>query len=422
MRIRCRPRVPLTGAAASPALLDMRDIMQDPLVSVIIPASAAADAFPQCLKSILAQKHEKKEVIVVWAGRDAPDLPGKVRLVTVPSGATAAQKANAGLSAARGSVLALLQPHCLPQTDRWIEKIIADFADESVGAVVSQCAMAPDQRHTLAARLLHSVSSPVLRNRRDRARKVHLVGNLCDAYRARALAEVGLMRDGVLPAPGEAVDLSVSLAGAGYSIVLSPTAEVLYRDPPQTRSLRAVLRMGIEHGYADALIGKMHGVDWLGSRLYGAALLAMLLLPAAAVSLPVAFAAALALLLWGMFLPLRIPVLRWEWPAAAVNLALYVAIVFAVKDEWLLERWPPPDTPHPAIARQWELLAAMVGSYGLILLMAGVQSALRDALRLRGRASAFALVVLGALWWALSGLGFLWGYLLARAPSDKPPG
>jgi hypothetical protein len=52
--------------------------------------------------------------------------------------------------------------------------------------------------------------------------------------------------------------------------------------------------------------------------------------------------------------------------------------------------------------------------------MAGMESAVRDAVRMRGRLSPPALLVLGAVWWLFSGVGFLKGYLWPRTPKASP--
>ncbi|MDP6438629.1 MAG: glycosyltransferase, partial [Candidatus Brocadiia bacterium] len=373
---------------------------------------------PECLEMVLSQSYENKEVIVVWAGEAVPsevgDAPG-VSVVKLGRSASPAKRVNAGLRAATGALHIVLMPHCVPESRRWIQQMAEAFQDDSVDAVVSQCAVAGGGKRTLGARLLHSVASPRLLNKRGKVRDLQLVGGQADAFRAGTLARAGLLRDAAFPEPGEAVDLSVRLQSSGSRIVLSPSARVIYHDPPHTRSLGAVLRGGMEHGLADALLARMHGVDWLGSRLYAAALLSLALVPLGFLSLPLALLAALALFVWGLFLPLRIPPLHWEWPAAAANAAVFVAFVLTARDGWLPGLFEPRIS-HPAIVRQWLFLAAMTCSYALIALMAGLESAVRDAVRMRGRLSPPALLVLGAAWWLLSGVGFLKGYLWTRAP------
>ena len=123
--------------------------------------------------------------------------------------------------------------------------------------------------------------------------------------------------------------------------------------------------------------------------------------------------------MWGWFLPLRIPLLRWEWPVSLLNLAVYIAIVMLAQDEWLpglFER----RLSHPAIIRQWLLLAAMTASYALMLLHVGVRGAVRSIISEGSRLSALPLLPLVMLWWLVSGVGFLEGFFLGRAQHVVP--
>jgi hypothetical protein len=418
--------------------------MQDQLLSIVIPAASRDDTLGQCVAMLLRQRRAKAEmeIVIVWVGRGSPDLPQdeRIRVMRAPGGPSglrrtanpllhglrqetpgAARMVNMGLRGARGDVRIVLPPHCLPETDLWLEQMVEPLRDASVGAVVSQCAVDARAPHPLAERLLHGALGRRLLSRRGRPKDLSLVSGTGDAFRAAALAQVGLPAEADLPEPAEPVDLSVRLKAAGWRIVLSPLATVRYRTAPAERSLAAAFAGALEHGRADALLSRRHGVDWLGSRLYAAGLLSLLLLPAGLLSLPIAFLLALALLLWGLFLPLRLPLVHWEWPAAVPNVAVYAACILWIRHDWLPSVFDP-HTWHPAIIRQWVFLAAMTASYVLIAALAGVRSGVRDAVYLRGRASALALMPLAMIWWSLAGLGFVQGYLLPQGASRSASG
>jgi hypothetical protein len=273
----------------------------------------------------------------------------------------------------------------------------------------------------LAARLLHGIHSPQLRNTRGRPVELELVSGQCDAYRAGVLAELGYLEERSFPSPGDAADLSIRIARAGYQIVLSPTATAAWHDPPEGRSLGRVLSKALDFGHADAVLGKAHNMDWLGSRLYTAALLSLLLLPVGFIRLPVAVILAAGLFAWGWFLPLRLPVLRWEWPVALLNLAFYIGIVLAIRPDWAPGLFDPRRW-HPAIIRQWCILAAMTGSYMLILAAAGLSSAVWSVGRCGGVLYLPVLFLASTAWWAASGVGYLRGMLLGRAPKAGKAG
>jgi GT2 family glycosyltransferase len=390
--------------------------MHHPLVSVVIPVVAADDSLGECVDAVLRQRYDSKELVVSCAQQQALPVPeqGKaVRLVRLSGTAERVRLINAGLKAATGSVKVLLMPNCVPVGERWLEALIRPLEDERVAAAVSQCSALHKREMGLGDRLTHSVAYPELKNRPAQPSELQLVSHLCDAYRADVLQQLGYMDEKSFPSPGEAIDLSVRIRSAGYRIVLNTEAAVHYYDPPENRSLLTVLRKALDYGYSDAVLGKSYNLEWLGSGRHLAALLALLLLPLGLLSLPYALIAAAALFAWGWFLPLRTPVLRWEWPVAVLNLAVYVAIIMLVRDEWLLGLFDRR-LSHPAIIRQWCALAAMTASYLLILLQAGVRSAVRSIIDDGTRLAALPLVPLSILWSLASGVGYLKGSVFGQ--------
>ncbi len=389
--------------------------MTDPSVSVVIPVAAGAGSLSSCLESVLAQSYEKKEVVVVCRAGEAPAALKKatdVRVVTASEGAGLAHLINAGFRAARGEIKVLLMPHCTPVGDRWIEELLRPFDDETVEVVVSQCNLTRRDRQGLPARLLRSVVRPELKNRGGQPAELDVVSHLADAYRASALEELGYLDEGFV-SPGEAIDISVRLTLAGHRIVLSPTAMVLCHDPPESRSFSGVFRKALDYGHCDAVLAKTYNVDWLSSRVYAAALFSLLLLPVGLAKLPVAVILAGMLFAWGWFLPLRLPVLRWEWPVAVLNLVVYAGIILAIRDEWAPGVFAPRRS-HPAIIRQWCILGAMTFSYALMLVSVGLRSAVRTLVRDRSFLAALLIFPLSMVWWLVTGVGFLRGYLLGR--------
>ncbi len=394
--------------------------MEEPLVSVVIPVASDGDSLEPCLRSVLRQEYENKEVLLVCRPDQAPPVPSDARQVRVLKAGRPgllAHLVNTGLQAAKGDVTVVLMPEALPLGERWLHEIIEPFQDESVGAVISQCNPPDEGNVSISARLLLTVTRPELKSKGGQPEDLQTVSYICDAYRASVLAEVGYLDERSYASPGEAVDLSLKIAAAGYRIVLHPRATVLYRDPPEARSLHAALGKALDYGYSDAVLSKAHNIDWLGSRLYAAALLALLLFPIGAINLPVAWILAALLFLWGWFLPLKLPVLRWEAPVVFLHLAAYVALMLSVRDGWLPAVFDRRHS-HPAIVRQWCFLASISASYLLILVQVGVRTSIRSAGRGKSVGGAAALLFLGPLWWMLSGLGFLRGYVLGRV--SKP--
>ena len=391
--------------------------MADRFVSVVIPVAGSTGLLKECMEAVLRQRYAKKELILVAAPGRASQLPkteGEVRVITAPGKQSFPRSVNAGLRAARGDIKVLLAPHCIPIGERWLEELIASFDDGTVGAVVSQQIAPREEKPRLPARLLHTVQPHELKNTTNEPISLQLVSHLADAYRNGVFRDLGYMDEDAFASPGESVDISIRMASAGRRIVLSPAAAVLCHEPPDADSLASALRKALDYGYSDAVLSKAHNIEWLGSNVYAAALLSLLLLPMGLLSLPGAFIAAGVLFAWGWFLPLRLPFIRWDWPLAILNLGVYIAMILSIRGDWapgIFDRYKW----HPAIIRQWCALSAMTISYLLVLLRVGVRSAVRSIVSDRSAFSAPAVLILSMPWWLLAGAGYLYGYALGRA-------
>ena len=399
--------------------LNRNNPQDGPLVSVVIPSPADPERAPECVRAVLDQTWSNREIVLVCDADTEVSVPPDepVRVVSESRGDNLARLINRGIRAADGEIVVVLMPNCLPASVRWMEELIRPFEDSDVGAVVSQCVAHDTRELNLPARLMESVESPEL-TAEGEPTDLHLLSHLCDALRADLLRDVDHVYDPSIKTPGEAVDLSLRMGTTGKRILLSPTASVLYRDPPTTRTLGSVLGKALEYGRADAVLGKAYNIDWLGSRTFAAAALSLALIPIAFFNRPVAVIAAGLLFAWGWFLPLRLPVIRWEWPVSVLNVAVYAAIVLSIRDHWAPGLFPPRRW-HPAIIRQWCLLAGMTGSYLLLLAYSGATSAVRGIKDRRGLVTSPAILVLGTIWYLLSGIGYLLGYLADRGPETS---
>jgi GT2 family glycosyltransferase len=387
--------------------------MKDPVVSVVIPVQRDASSFGQCLEAVLRQDYPKKEVIIVCDPRaDVEEaLPAgseDIRVIREREASVLAHLANDGMRAARGHVKILLVPECAPVGRGWMRRMAEPFRDETVGVVVSRYSPLRDSRPGLGTRLMASLPCRRVVHTREDRRKCDLVGHRCDAYRASLLADIGYFSEN-LPGPAEAVETSIRVADAGYSILHSEEAVVTCTAGNAGRLAHA-LRKAPDYGRSDALLDRQYGLRWLNSGLFGAAALALLLVPLAAVSLPVAFLFSGILFLWGWFLSLHLPLVRWELPVFVVNFALFVAAVLLIRDDWspgLFGR-----RIHPALLRQWCWLGAVSGTYLLLLARAALLCAVRTLRQPRGVLYAVPVGLAAVAWWLVAGVGYLRGALL----------
>jgi hypothetical protein len=384
--------------------------MKDLLVSVVIPVGPGAEYLGECMDRVTRQDHPKLEIIVVCepAAANLASLPSgsdELRVIRERDECSLAHLVNTGMRAARGHVKILLMPHCVPSADDWVTTMAEPFSDDAVGAVVSQCEVEANGRPPLMFRLLESVDPQASRNRSGGLEKRLTVSYVCDAYRASLLADIGYFGAEAMGSPGEAIDASVKIADAGYSVVLSDRARAAYRIPRRRCETGLALRGALDFGRADAVLDRMYELRWLNSGVCAAALLSLFLLPVAALSLPIALILSFAVFVWGWFLAVRIPILGWECPTAVLNFAASATVVLLIRDDW----WPElfGRELHPAIVRQWCWLAAVTASYLLVLLLKGLWSAIRSCRRLRDLPGAPAVLVLSLAWWLLAGVGYV---------------
>lgn len=394
--------------------------MEEPLISVVIPAPAEVPALRPCVEKVLKQDYEKREVIVVCgAGREEevslPGEEGRIRKVRQEKPGGVPDLLNLGLRAAKGDITVVLSPECLPAGEEWLSAMAKPFEDDSVGAVISQCQVDEKTELSILQRLMQAVDRVERSVEGDEPVPQELLSGRCDAIRSDLLKEVGYFEKNASSPPAHAVDLSVRISDAGYSMLLTPDALVTCREAPGVWGGGGTLGTGVSLGRCDALLGSRHGVEWLNARLFATGLGAFLLLPIGAYSLPIATLMALALIVWGWFLSIRLPPLPWHWPVGVVNLGIYVAAVLMLRGDWA--PWLFGWEMHPALIRHWCLLAAGTATYCAVLLGSAADTAVRSARR-TGSLSRLPSVFLAAIpWWLATGVGYIGGVLAPESSS-----
>ena len=128
--------------------------MPDPLISVIIPNWNGAEHLPVCLDSLRAQVYANVELIVVDnASTDGSQalIAGRypeVRLVQLPANRGFTGACNAGLEAARGEILVLLN-NDTEAAPTWLEEVRAAFARHPEAGSVASKMLLFDRRNVL---------------------------------------------------------------------------------------------------------------------------------------------------------------------------------------------------------------------------------------------------------------------------------
>jgi GT2 family glycosyltransferase len=214
-----------------------------PPLSVVIPCHARADLLAECLRSVAQYSPPASEVIVVddaspggAVARAAAGFPG-VRVLCLASRRGFCAAANAGLRAARGEVVELLNDDTVV-TPGWADAALVCFAAPRVGAVAPLVLCWPGEgpprvdsagdAYDLGGFARKRGHGERLGPSHLRPRRVFGASGSSAFYRRSALERVGLFPES-FGAYFEDVDLSFRLHRAGYAVAYAPASRVLHR-------------------------------------------------------------------------------------------------------------------------------------------------------------------------------------------------
>jgi GT2 family glycosyltransferase len=211
------------------------------LASVIVPSLNGAHLLPDCLDSLVRQTYPELEVIVAdGASTDTTaELVGQrypaIRLMRLPRNLGFAGNVNAGLRAARGEVLCLLNNDARADTD-WVAACVEALTHESgIGSVASKVLYAD-------ARTINSAGDLLCRDGSARQRgngqvdsatwqvptRVFGASGSAAAYRRAMLQDVGLLDERFFMYL-EDVDLAFRAQLRGWGCYYEPAARVMHR-------------------------------------------------------------------------------------------------------------------------------------------------------------------------------------------------
>lgn len=210
-------------------------------LSVVIPSHNRPDLLRDCLASVLRHAPDGTEVIVVddaspggCVSSAACGFAG-IHCLQLPRHGGFAAAANAGIAAAMGDVVELLNDDTLVEPG-WAAAALRHFADPAVGAVAPLVLIGPHGTHVdsagdryylggVAAKRGHCepLSTEYLQSR-----SVFGASASSAFYRRAALERVGAFPE-CFGAYFEDVDLAFRLQRAGYRAVYEPGSRVLHR-------------------------------------------------------------------------------------------------------------------------------------------------------------------------------------------------
>lgn len=213
-----------------------------PLVSVVIPNWNGAHFLPGCLDSLRRQDYAPLEILVADnassdGSRDllATQYPD-VRLVALPENRGFTGACNAGMTAARGEIVILLN-NDTETAPGWVSAIVDTFARHPEAGLVASKMLLFDRRdHFHTAGDLFRVDGRLFNRgvwERDEGQydQEEYVFSACGgsaAYRRAMLDEIGLLDDDFFFSC-EDMDLAWRAQLAGYRCVYQPAAVVYHR-------------------------------------------------------------------------------------------------------------------------------------------------------------------------------------------------
>jgi len=215
---------------------------ESPLVSVIIPNWNGVELLRGCLDSLRAQTYPRVEVIVVDNASTDDSVPmmqasyPEVKLVILPANLGLTGGVNAGIKAADGEIIALLNNDA-EADEKWVESMVRAMESHPNAGIVASKMLLFDRRDVLNSAGDTYGLDGIPANRgvweKDIGHyddDIHIFG-ACGgavAYRKSMLDEIGLF-DEDLFMYCEDVDMNWRAQIAGYGCVFAPDAMVYHR-------------------------------------------------------------------------------------------------------------------------------------------------------------------------------------------------
>lgn len=212
------------------------------LVSVVVVNWNGLGYIAECLESIAGQTHSARELVIVDNGSTDGSLEwlrlhaaGGNELIELPSNLGFAGGANAGIRAARGEFIALLNNDAVAERE-WLAGLVDAAVDPGIGMVASKI-LFYDQR-CIIDKLGHLFYPDGLNRGRgageldtgqyDRSREIFFPDGCAALYRRRMLDEIGLF-DEQFFAYGDDADLGLRARWQGWKCAYAPGARVYHR-------------------------------------------------------------------------------------------------------------------------------------------------------------------------------------------------
>ena len=211
-------------------------------LSILIPAEGGAEPLERTLASVLQNRPEACEVIVVTHGEydDPYELAGEVRFLAAPLTAGSIQRIQHGLRHCRGPVVHVLRAG-VEATDHWTDVPLAHFEEANVAAVAPLIVDASDQRRVVSAGLDYRTGGRLIVRAAGESvdctpsAAQHIVGPALSAafYRLEALQRCGDDFDTRLGIQFAGADWALAMRRRGYVSLFEPSSRLVGEADPR---------------------------------------------------------------------------------------------------------------------------------------------------------------------------------------------
>jgi len=239
-----------------------------PFVSVVIPTRNNADVLDECLKSLRAQDYPKNNYEIIIADDHSVDktlaIAKKYKTKIVISDGPPGKQRNAGIAAARGNIIGLIDSDC-KATKNWISLGVSNFTSDAAGNVavvggpnltpkvdpfLSQCiGIVSSSKITTAAMSTRYVKDGFAAKEVD---ETNLVS--CNMFLRKSAFNTAGKFDTKL-FPNEENELMFRIKAAGYKLLYVPSLIVWHH---RRNSIKKFVKQNFNYGRSRAQFLKKH--------------------------------------------------------------------------------------------------------------------------------------------------------------------
>ena len=204
-------------------------------LSIVLPALGDVQGLETTLASVLRNRPENCEILVVHAGdyEDPYDLKGEVRFLTTSAASNPARRLNLGFFSCRAPIVHVIYPG-VETSEAWCDAAISQFADSHVAAVAPLIVKAERPDRAISLGLEWRAGGSVCPGKVASTRASQETGSrvlapsiLAGFYRKSAIERLGVFLDSDLGLASADLELGLRLERAGLKTALAAESVLL---------------------------------------------------------------------------------------------------------------------------------------------------------------------------------------------------